>query len=381
MVGGRTSDVKVDRVTTSQRPQPSPGGPDGHDVEGDIAGHLDYLTRLCDQLGVSDPVEEYFGPVVGRWSDLHAEAERWRSVGETAEKVTESLTKPLGGLDAAWDGADADSYIDYMQRVGLAGNDMSDAMIGMAEVLDKTADGIREIVMQMADVLADAAESSSEAMAAPVQGEERARLYLDDLRRPTRELFEAVRQVLEAFVQLCDGVDGGQAFREVTMAHRFPEDNWTLQVDLPKLPADQPGEPAEKPSEPQELKAGGSGAGGGGAGGGGATGGGGGGGGGGGAGSVGGAGPRGPIEPGGYTLTGDQPAAGGNVAGAAAASAGAAKGGPAGGGMPFMPMGGMMGAGQGGDSEHKSRSRVVGDPADIFGKPTKTSPPVIGEDD
>jgi hypothetical protein len=49
--------------------------------------------------------------------------------------------------------------------------------------------------------------------------------------------------------------------------------------------------------------------------------------------------------------------------------------------MPMMPMmGGAQGQG-GGDADHKSRSRVVGNPADIFGKPEKASTPVIGADD
>ncbi|HVK24760.1 MAG TPA: hypothetical protein VM677_25655, partial [Actinokineospora sp.] len=58
-----------------------------------------------------------------------------------------------------------------------------------------------------------------------------------------------------------------------------------------------------------------------------------------------------------------------------------AGGGLAGGGMPMMGGMGGMGGQQGGDAEHKSRNRVVGSPEDIFGKPTKTSPSVIGEDD
>ncbi len=69
-------------------------------------------------------------------------------------------------------------------------------------------------------------------------------------------------------------------------------------------------------------------------------------------------------------------------AAAAAASAGGGDGrsGTMGGGMMGgMPMGGMGGQ-QGGDSEHKNRNRLTADPVDIFGKPTKTSPSVIGED-
>jgi uncharacterized protein YukE len=361
-------------VTTQRQPAGTTVGPDGRDVENQVVAQLDYLSRLARHLGTADPVEEYFAPVVGRWSDLHAEAERWRIVGEGAGQVTEALTTPLGKLDAAWDGAAADSFIAYMQQVGLAGNDLSDAMVAMADVLDTTANGIREIVVQLAGVLAETAETASEAMAAPVQGDDRTREYLDLMRRPTKELFEAVRQILEAFVRLCEGVDGEQAFEQVAMAHTFPADNWAApSVTAPPTPAP----PVDDTTEKAELPGGGAGGGGGGLGGGigGGIGGGGIGG-----GSGGGAGAN-PLSPG-NTVAGEQvarmdappPAA----AGAATAGAAAGKGM---GGSPMMPMMPMGAQGQGGDEEHKSRSRVVGDPADIFGKPAKASAPVIGDDD
>lgn len=354
-------------------------GPDGKDVETEFAEHLDYLSRLARHLGVADPVEEYFAPVVGRWSDLHAEAERWRLVGEGAEQVTEALNRPLGKLDAAWDGEAADSFIQYMQQVGLAGHDLADAMIAMADVLDKTADGVREIVLQLAGVLAEAAETASEAMALPVQGDDRTREYLDLMRRPTKELFEAVRQVLEAFVQLCEGVDGSSAFSKVTMAHTFPEDAWAFTPPpVPSVPAPETVAPVDVDTDTDSAGAGGGSVGGSGGGGG-------------GVGSIGGGSgsgsgtPATPLNPGGYTVAGEQvprrdvPAAG---APAAAAAPGGGRPGGGMGGMPMMPMMPMGGgAGQGGDEDHKSRSRLVGDPADIFGKPEKASAPTIGTDD
>ena len=47
--------------------------------------------------------------------------------------------------------------------------------------------------------------------------------------------------------------------------------------------------------------------------------------------------------------------------------------------MPMSPM--MGGMGQGGGGDHKSRTRVVADPADVFGKPEKATTQVIGDDD
>src|SRR5207248_10935642 len=116
------------------------GGPDGARMTQHVNGHLDYVSRLANQLGVTDPVESYLTPAIGTWNDLHTEAGRWRAAATTATRATDSLTKPLGGLDAAWQGQDANSFLDYMQRIGLAGNDLADAMNGMADALDKTAD-------------------------------------------------------------------------------------------------------------------------------------------------------------------------------------------------------------------------------------------------
>jgi len=342
--------------------------PDGKDIESQVASQLAYLSRLARHLGISDPVEEYFAPVVGRWSDMHDEAERWRVVGQGVEQVTEALNRPLGQLDAAWDGEAAESFIAYMQNMGLAGNDLSDAMIAMADVLDQTANGIREIVVQLATVMAETAETASEAMTLPVQGDTRTREYLDLMRRPTKELFEAVRQILEAFVQLCEGADSDDAFATVTMSHTYPTENWSAP-GLPSVAAPAADTPVDTSTDAADA------AGLGGLGGGGGFGGGGGG--------VGGAAAAtaNPMAPGAYTVAGEQ-APTGAAAPAAAAAAGAPKpGGPTGGMMPMAPMMGAMGAGQGGDGQHKNRSRVVGNPADIFGKPEKASTPVIGADD
>ncbi|WP_228771826.1 WXG100 family type VII secretion target [Actinokineospora iranica] len=368
--GDRRSLIGVDPGAPDRRSLigRSPGGPDGADIEADVGSYLDFLSRLCRELGVPDPVEEYFAPVVGRWSDMHAEAERWRTAGARAEDVAESLTKPLGGLDSAWQGADADSFIDYMNRVGLAGHDMSDAMAAMGEVLDATADGIREIVQDMAGVLADAAESGSQSLVVPVQGEERTRQYLDHVNRPTRELFEAVRQILEALVRLCDGIDGSEVFEKITMAHTFPDDNWSFSADTPVVAVPGGSSDSTPAGAPDAVRGGGGGGGGGG--------------------PV----PATPAtpptapapQPGGYVTAGEAlpGKAGGMPAGAGAAAAAADSGHRGGMGMMGgMPMMGGMGGQQSGDAEHKSRSRVVGDPEDIFGKPTKASPSVIGEDD
>jgi len=356
--------------------QPATGGADGTEIAGQHSSNFDYLSRLARDLGVPDPVEEYFAPVVGRWSDMEAEADRWRQVGDGTVLVTDTLNKPLGQLDAAWDGEAATSFIDYMQKIGLAGQDLSDAMLALADVLDTTAEGIREIVQQMGGVLAETAQTASQAMVLPVQGDERTRTYLDVMRRPTKELFEAVRQVLEAFVQMCEGIDGSSAFQQIKMAHTVPEENWSFES--PKTP-DSPGTPDGKTSADPKSGAAKSDLAGFGGDGGSSPAGFGGGGGGAGVGGLGGSG----MSPGGSSVATEQapvpkPE---TTAPAAASTGGGATGRGMGSGM--MPMSPMMGMGMGQNSggEHKSRTRVVSDPQELFGKPEKASAQVIGDDD
>jgi uncharacterized protein YukE len=391
-------------------PQPSSSGPDGHQLTQPVNGHLDYVSQLSRQLGVTDPVESYLTPVVGRWSDLHAEATRWRTAASTATAVTQTLTKPLGGLDAAWQGPAADSFVDYMQNVGLAGNDLADAMHAMADALDKTADGLRQIVNEMLGVLSDTAEQASHAMSVPVGGEDRARQFLSEVNQPTSQLYESVRDVLSAFVRMCDGAQGSS----MKLAHPVPARNWTdptaqstprgsqpVWPGQPNPPAQPtPAQPTPTPAQPTPqaapaaaqaghgstatLAAAASGAG------------------------------RHAAAMGTAHMGGMSPpiadtasaaaaqhaagtpqmsgassvsapdtssAAHGSMGAAGAGGAAAGEGGSGGSGMMGGGMGGGMRGGQGGgDYEHKSKIRLNSSTSELFGKVEQTAPPVIGED-
>jgi uncharacterized protein YukE len=370
--------------------------------------HLDYLSQISRQLGVTDPVEQYYAPLVGKWSALRDEADRWRRAAKVAGEVTDTLTKSLGGLDASWQGRDADSFMAYMQSYGLSGHDLADAMNAMADALQQTADGVEHLVDQLGDALADSADTVSDALSVPVHGEKRATEHLDDQHEPTRQLFEAVRDVLEAFTKLCNGVHGGDAFSKITVKHPMPATNWSYDYAPPAQPqhpaaphhaattppaahpgaatpaaatpppaaaaAQPPGGHAPAPTDTAAA-----------------------------------AGAHAAASPGGHGGGGvSMPAAAGlgheagptqapspgNVAGVAeptaaehftpappAAAAATAPQGAAGGQSGMGMMGGMGGQkGQGSeDQEHKSKIRLSGDLRDLLGAPEKTAPTVIGE--
>lgn len=355
-------------------------GKDGKQIAAEVGPELDYLSGISRRLGVRDLVADYFAPVLGDWNDLNEEAERWRKAGLVAEHVTRDLTKPLGKLDSAWQGKDADAFVDHMQKVGLAGHDMSDAMHAMGEALDQTAEGIRGIVEDMSRVFAEAADAVSGAAALPVDGDRRVVEALDELHDPAKELHESVRDVLEAFLRLCDGVSGSDDFADVKMEHKYPEQNWSFTA--PAKPV-APEPPAAPPAETKPAASGG-GSGGGvpGGGGGGVPGGGGGVPGGGGGAIPGGESPE-RMQPGGSTgVSEPRPTEAGPRPAAAAAAGGPS--GPATGGAGMMGGGmmGGMGAGgqQGGDKEHKSKVQLAGSTEQVFGKPKKSAPPVLGED-
>ncbi|UJW33531.1 WXG100 family type VII secretion target [Saccharothrix sp. AJ9571] len=335
-------------------------------------GHLDFLSELARQLGVTDVVEAHLVPVVGQWTEMRAEAERWRAAAASAGKISEELAEPLGRVDAGWEGENADAFVAYMGKVNSASEAAQEAMNTMADALDDTADAIERITGTMIDVVLDAAEVASEAAMLPVGGTERARTHLLDVQQSTQALHDSVRDVLEEFARLCDGVEGKEATeRSVAMESQFPSEKFALKDDAEPAVA-----LAAEADEPAEKATAGSGSSGGGqeqAASGGA-----------GAGAVGSDTAVPPLPPAG----GNQTAAGAPPAepvapnqGAAAASRGAAAatGSPMMGGMMPMGMGGM-GGGQGGNQDHRVKTRATTDPADLFGKPEQVAPPVLGED-
>jgi uncharacterized protein YukE len=405
---------------------PRPPGPAGSagsvgaDVERIAAGAgpaLEYLSRTARHLGIPDPVQEYFGPVVGRWHDLHEQARQWRRAAHAIEELGDRITSPLGNLDAVWEGTVADSFIEHMRQVGAAGKSVSDAMSAMAEILDRTADAVRQLVTDLIELLSGGADRVSFAMVLPVDGEQLARRQLVEVRGYGRRVFESVREILDAFAETCDGLEAGQPFAGVRIATAFPRQTWSFRPELPAPNTDTAGAAA--------MSAGGAGSGvgssgvaglgrsagsgdgsgrgfsggsglglsvgsgssgssgvgsasgsglgpvsGSGVGGGAGTG-------------VGGAAPAQPAEPAVRTLAAEPtraeptPTAGAGGAGAAAGGSGSGARGVA--GAPFMPMG--MGAGGAArDTEHRTKSPITVDPTELFGKPSKTAPPVIGED-
>lgn len=353
---------------------------DGRQIAAEVGPELDYLSRVSRKLGVVDLVHDFFDPLVGDWNDLREEAERWRKAAKVTEAVTKHVAAPLGGVDARWEGKDADAFLDHMRKVGLAGGDMSDAMNAMADALEETADGVRGIVQDMAHVLADAADSVSGTAALPLEGDQRAIKHIEELKDPVRELHESARQVLEAFLKLCDGVSGEAGnFSSVRMEHKYPDKDWTYTAPAkPELKAPEPGKASDTAAA--ASKGGGTpstGGGGGGVGG--------------GVGSVGApaaAATPPPMQFGGATGISEQPPPpekGAGAAPAAAAAGGRAGGAAAGAGMMgggmMAPMMGGAGGQQGGDKEHKPKQRLTGSIDDLLGKPKKAAPKVIGDDD
>lgn len=384
-------------------PQPDPGhgvgavgGPDGQQLVGAAGGYLDYLSGLCKQLGVPDPVEEYLSPVIGRWSALHEHADTWRRAARTFDEVSGRVTKPLGQLDAVWEGRSAQAFVAYMQKFAPASASITDAMHAMADALDHTANSVRELVKQMIDMLTGHATAVSGALVLPLQGADRAREFLDQALPHTKELFDAVHDVLSAFAELCKGMHGEGGFEQVVMRNEFPKQGFTLpgsggpqgkqplpgpQPVVPQ-PVPPPGPPQPPPGTMPAANAPGPAAGVPGGGGlpGGAPGGGGmpaGGLPGGGIGEHAGA-PSAPTQPGpSFGFSEEHPATPTqSVAPTAAAPAAPAGASGSPGGMGMMGGGAMGNAG--GDQERKSKSRTSAESAEIFGKPEKTAPPVIG---
>ncbi|WP_285482848.1 WXG100 family type VII secretion target [Amycolatopsis sp. NBRC 101858] len=202
---------------------------EGDEIAATAEPYLAYLTDVSHQLGLIDPVETYFRPLIGRWGDLGAEAGRLRQAASAAAEVSTRLDEGLGRLDGGWEGRDADAFVAYMREIGAAGGDLQEAMTVLAGALDELVTTLRHVVVDLVEVLVDAADLISETMTLPSGGTKRARVQLRETQDSAKALYETARDVLEAFDRLCDGVDDPDATaRSIEIAHRYPEERFQL---------------------------------------------------------------------------------------------------------------------------------------------------------
>lgn len=341
-------------------------GADARRIASDAADHVEYLSRTASELHVADPVGRRFADVVGHGNELHDAAESWRQVADRVEKAAGDVGARLGGIDQAWQGADADAFLAHMQKAGLAGNDIVDSMRALSAALDHTAETIRSLVADLGELIADGADAVSGAMIA-ADGERRARELLAGMDQPARELFESVEDVVRAFARFCAGFESGGAAEDFRLEHRMPEQDWdsTAPAAASASPGAPPAEGAGGSAPAAASGAAGSGSGSG-------T----------GAAAAGSSGAAAPDLAEGGRTEAAEPSETPPAAAAAAAGAGTVAAGGMVGGM--MPMGGMMGgmgAGQGqGAQQRQNSSRTRTDSEDLFGAPQPPAPAVFGED-
>jgi uncharacterized protein YukE len=325
--------------------------PAGEDITAAAEPYLAYLTDLSRQLGVIDPVETYFRPLVGRWADLGAEADRLRRAASVAAEVSARLDGGLGRLDAGWEGRDADSFIAYIREVGAAGGDLREAFDTLAGALDEMATTLRHVVVDLVEVLVDAAELTSETMLLPSGGTKRARAQLQETQDSAKALHETARDVMEAFGRLCDGVDDPDAAsRTIEIRHRYPQERFKLHDGALNEAGEQATDAtaAASASGPaDEVMT-----------------------------------PSAAADPAEGRHTGAGAVENGQPADTPAPQAPAPDHQTTSGGVPMMPMMGFGAFGMGGGQARRpSKTRPLTKPSELLGEPGLVAPPVIGEDE
>jgi uncharacterized protein YukE len=345
----------------AKKAAPAPAAPvvafapdaEGDEIAATAEPYLAYLTDVAHQLGVIDPVETYFRPLIGRWGELGAEAGRLRQAASAAAEVSTRLDDGLGRLDGGWEGRDADAFVAYMREIGAAGGDLQEALTVLAGALDELVTTLRHVVVDLAEVLVDAADLVSETMTLPSGGAKRARVQLRETQDSAKALYETARDVLEAFDRLCDGVDDPDAAtRSIEVAHRYPDERFRLRETESGAPA-AAGETTEPASESasDEVTTPSSASGD----------------------------PAEPKHTGVGTPDAAQPAdAAPQPQPAEDSSANQATSS----GMPMMPMMGFGSfGGGGGQGRRQSKTRPTTSPSELLGEPGLVAPPVIGEEE
>jgi uncharacterized protein YukE len=335
---------------TSTEPVTAGPGAEGDEIAAAAEPYLAYVSDVARQLGLIDPVETYFRPLVGRWSDLGAEAGRLRQAAAAAAEVSARLDDRLGRLDAGWEGRDADAFVAYMREIGAAGGDLQEALTVLAGALDELVTTLRGITVDLVEVLVDAADLMSETLSLPSGGTRRARGQLQETQESAKALYETARDVMEAFDRLCDGVDDPDgAARTIEIKHRYPQERFKLHDGALNEEGTAVTAQATTPSSADEVMTPSSAAG-------------------------------DPAEP---RHTGAGTPENGPSADATAPPAPAPENSANHGvsGVPMMPMMGFGAFGTGGQGRRPSKTRPVTKTSELLGEPGLVAPPVIGEDE
>ncbi|WP_155548887.1 WXG100 family type VII secretion target [Amycolatopsis camponoti] len=349
----------------AKKTAPAPAAPvvafapdaEGDEIAATAEPYLAYLTDVSHQLGLIDPVETYFRPLIGRWGDLGAEAGRLRQAAATAAEVSTRLDDGLGRLDGGWEGRDADAFVAYMREIGAAGGDLQEAFTVLAGSLDELVTTLRHVVVDLTEVLVDAADLISETMTLPSGGAKRARVQLRETQDSAKALYETARDVLEAFDRLCDGVDDPDATaRSIEIAHRYPDERFRLHDDS-VIGTSAAEEPTTTPAAADSASGSGSDE------------------------------ATTPSSASGDPAEPKHTGAGTPEAQPAAAQPVAAPDQPdaanqSSSGMPMMPMMGFGAfGGGGGQGRRQSKTRPTTSPSELLGEPGLVAPPVIGEEE
>ncbi|QGK71496.1 hypothetical protein GIY23_20040 [Allosaccharopolyspora coralli] len=274
-----------------------------------------------------------------------------RSLGasDAYERVSRALLDETGRLGERWFG-----------DVGLASNDVVDAIREWADALDRAAEALRIVGEKFADHVAETAENVSAAVVPGVE-QGRVRRLLLDAEEPARELVRSAENVVRDFVRFCDEFDSGRGVSEQTPLRSASQHAYGS-------PAPQSASARQEGASGSEAVSASTGSG---------------------APSVGGADGVSPVDaesscsqfaecgrPSPEEVP-ESPVPAAAAGTGHAGSAAAAVGGTWGGGMVgAMPMAGMMGRNQ--ESPRQNASRLKASPEDLFGKPDHTAPAIFG---
>ncbi|MEV4596546.1 WXG100 family type VII secretion target [Amycolatopsis sp. NPDC049253] len=213
---------------------------------------LTFVSELAGELGVTDPVETYYRPLVGRWTELDEEAQRLRAAAKTAGGVSADLADELGRLDASWSGEDADAFVTYLGEIRSASEGVEDALDELAGALEELSGSLRKIVGDATDVLVDSADLLSESAMLPVGGVSRSRTQLRETEQSVKSLYDAAEDVLQHFAQLCNGVDAPAGEQSsIAVRQHYPQEQFRLH-ESDSAPAPQHSAVTAAPSASEE---------------------------------------------------------------------------------------------------------------------------------
>lgn len=171
----------------------------------EVGGSLRVIDAVVSTVSGWSPVEAIVEPMSGNWNAIKGAGEALANAGNAVDEALSNLTGSLGRLDANWNGAAAQSFMDYVGKLVAGGGEeapLNRIVGGVYGVLAKEIEGVASWIVKRLKQAVDKILEAIATSVVPGYGW----IKVVDTVRTVLHLFEEAKSMVEAIERVINTV-------------------------------------------------------------------------------------------------------------------------------------------------------------------------------